>query len=284
MEHNYNFQKGNKILNSFSIFNDKEIKMDKALTYFKIALREFVEKADFVNYAELSEKIGDEYIKINNNYDALQYYKNAQKHYLSHNSTKFIDLTINKIIPLCIEKSDIVSVGKYYYQIAKICKDEGDQCTKQYFDDALRYLESEKNSDLYNCYNDYVIFLIESNDINLAIHYLEQIMKYIDDTPLLIFGIGKYIFLALLCCLAKDDIVLTKRKLDEYCDKYFRFSDSMQHKLILKLIESYDECDIDKYSAELFEYNQTKKLDKTEVGLCLTIKNNISANNEVDLS
>jgi hypothetical protein len=284
MENNYNFQKGNKILNSFSIFNDKEIKMNKAMTYFKIALREFVEKTDFLSYAELSEKIGDKYIKINNNYDALQYYKNAQKHYLTQDSTKFINLTIDKIIPLCIEKNDIAAVGKYYYQIAKLCKDEGDQYTKQYFDNALKYLESEKNSDLYNCYIDYAIFLMESNDIDSAIYYLEQIMIYIDDKPILIFGVGKYIFLILLCYLSKGDIVLTKRKLDEYCDKYSIFIDSIQHKLIIKLIQSYDENDIDKYSTDLFEYNQIKKLDKIEVGLCITIKNNMLADNEVDLS
>ena len=84
------------------------------MIFYKKAFDEFIKKDNFLNYAILSEKIGDEYLKINNVITALNYYKNAQKNYLNMDIDKYINITIIKIIPSYIENNNIKNIGKSY--------------------------------------------------------------------------------------------------------------------------------------------------------------------------
>jgi tetratricopeptide (TPR) repeat protein len=284
MDKNYNITQGDKILSSFSFFTDKEEKLDRAMDYYKKASKEFIEKQDFMSYSLLAEKIGNEFFKIDDKSLALTHYKNAQKYYLNLDIDKYLDVTINKIIPLYIENSDIKNLGKTYHQLAKLTKSDGKhEKTIEYYQLAVSYLETENSHDLFDCYTDYVNYLLDYGDINCASRYIELIINYVSDSRLLVYKASKYIFLFLLCAMTKNDTVLVKKKLDEYCELMHRFAGSAQCKLIENLNEAHETNDVDKFTDLVYEYNVIYKFNPHEVNLLLNIKKKIQSNCETDL-
>lgn len=285
MDKNYNVSRGDKILHSFSLFSDKETKLEKAMDYYKKASTEFIEKQDFLSYSVLAEKLGDEYFKINEVDSALRHYKNAQKYYLNLDTDKYLSVTINKIIPLYTENNDIKNIGKTYHQLAKLIKDDDDhEKTIDYFQKAVGYLETEKSHDLLSCYTDFTYYLLDYGDVDYASHYIELIIEQMSDSTLLVYRASEYIFMFLLCTMTKNDSVLVKKKLDEYCELVHRFIDSPTCRLIEKLNETYENNDVDKFTDLVHEYDVIYKLKPHEVKLLLNIKKNIQSNCEVDLS
>ena len=285
MDKNYYINRGDKILSSFSLFSDREAKLDKAMDYYKKASTKFIENQDFWNFSLLAEKIGDEYFKINDTIVALEYYTNAQKYYLNLNIDKYLDITINKIIPLHIENNNVKKIGNAYHQLAKLLKGSSEhEKIIGYFQKAISYLETEKSHDLLNCYTDFTYYLLNNGDINCAMHYIELIIEQTTDSALLVYRAIEYIFMYLLCAMTTNDTILVKKKLDEYCELVPRFIDSPSCKLIENLNETYENNDIDKFTDFVYEYNLIYKLKPCEVTLLLKIKKNIKSNSEIDLS
>jgi tetratricopeptide (TPR) repeat protein len=285
MNNNYNIDQGDKILKSFSFFNDKEKKLEKAMDYYKKALVEFIENKDFVSHSILAEKIGDEYLKINDKNVALANYKNAQKFFENHDVDKYVSITINKIIPLYIENEQLRDIGKNYHQLAKLTIDDDDnEQTMNYFDKAVAYLETEKSHDLLNCYKDFTYYLLDQKNIDTAIHYITLIIKFMADNLILVYQATEYVFLFLLCILTKGDCVLVRKKIEEYSDLINVFINSPKHKLIEALNETCENNDIDKFIDVVEKYDDMYKLKPHEIKLLLLIKKNIQSNCNVDLS
>lgn len=284
MDNYFYVKTGNKVLRSFSLFMDKEEKLEKAMVHYKKALSEFIENQDFLNYSILSEKIGDEYFKINDIDSAQKQYENAQKHYLTLDIDKYFNITINKIIPLYIKNNNIKNIGKAYCQLAKLTAcDKEHEKTIDYYQKAVSYLETEKCYDLLNCYTDFTYYLLNYGDIDSASYYIKLIIKYMADSNLLVYKANEYIFMFLLCVMSKNDTILVKKKIAKYCDMVHRFNDSAYCKLIENLNETYENNNIDKFSDLIYEYDKLYKLKPHEVKLLLNIKKNIISNNEVDL-
>lgn len=285
MENNYNISCGNKILRSFSLFTNREEKLDKAMNFYRKAFKEFIEKKDFWNYAILSEKIGDEYLKINNSINALSNYKNAQKYYSNMDIDKFISLTIDKIIPLYIDTNNVKNIGKCYYALAKLYKDDIHNTeTEDYFEKAISYLEIDKSSELLSCHIDFTHYLLDRGNIDYAICNLEQIINQMCESTMLLFKVNEYMFLLSLCIMTKEDFILLQKKIDEYCELNYKFINFPGYKLIEYLIKVYEDNDIDKFTDYVCEYDKNYKLKPQEVKLLLIVKNKLKSNYEVDLT
>jgi hypothetical protein len=285
MENNHYVICGDKILSSFSLFLNKERKLDKAMKFYTKACKEFIKNRDFLNYANLSEKIGDEYSKIIHYIHALNYYKNAQKYFLNIDVDKYINITVNKIIPLHIENNNIEDIGKSYYELAKLYKDDNyNSEIFNYFKKAITYLQTNNSQELLNCYIDFTYYLLDCGNIDDAIYYLEQIINRMCESNLLLFRVNTYIFLYLLCIMTNDDIILLKRELNKYCKVVYKFINFPGHKLIDQLTKKYEDNDIDNFITLIYEYDKIYNLKPREVKLLVVIKNNLTINNEVVLS
>jgi tetratricopeptide (TPR) repeat protein len=285
MENNHYVICGDKILSSFSLFLNKERKLDKAMKFYTKACKEFIKNRDFFNYANLSEKIGDEYSKIIHYIHALNYYKNAQKYFLNIDVDKYINITVNKIIPLHIENNNIEDIGKSYYELAKLYKDDNyNSEIFNYFKKAITYLQTNNSQELLNCYIDFTYYLLDCGNIDDAIYYLEQIINRMCESNLLLFRVNTYIFLYLLCIMTNDDIILLKRELNKYCKVVYKFINFPGHKLIDQLTKKYEDNDIDNFITLIYEYDKIYNLKPREVKLLVVIKNNLTINNEVVLS
>jgi hypothetical protein len=284
MENNQYIKNGDKILCSFSLFRNKEKKLDKAMEFYKKALKKFFRNKDFLNYAILSEKIADEYLKINNDINALTNYKNAQNYYLDIDINKFINITINKIIPLYIENNNLINIGKSYYKLAQLYKDNIHiPEISDYFKKAITYLEIEKSHELLSCHIDFTFYLIDCNNIDNAIYILEEIINQMCKSNMLLLRVNVYVFLFLLCIMTKNDIVFLKQKFNKYCEISYKFINYPGHKFIELLIETYENNDINNFTDLIYEYDKTYKLRPREVKLLVIVKNNLKLNNGIDL-
>ena len=255
------------------------------MIFYKKAFDEFIKKDNFLNYAILSEKIGDEYLKINNVITALNYYKNAQKNYLNMDIDKYINITIIKIIPSYIENNNIKNIGKSYYEIAKLYKDNiHNTQINEYFKQAIIYLEIEKSNELLSCYIDFTYFLLECGNIDNAIYNLKKIISQMSESNLLLYRINTYIFLYLLCIMAKDDIILLRQELNKYCELIYRFINYPGNKFIEQLIITYENNNIENFIDLIYEYDKIYKLKPLEVKLLLIVKNKLILINKINLS
>jgi len=280
--------KGDKILNSFSFFTDRITKLDNAINYYKQALKDFIIKCDFLNYALLAEKIGDEYIKIGDNYNGLKYYNLSEKKYIELDVEKYSNLIINKIIPLYIEDNKITYIAKSYYNLAKITRDDNNHIkTVDYFENAIRYYQSEQSIEIKDCYKDYANYLLDYGNIDYALKYLDLIIQlYLNNNTASLYSyfVDDYILLYILSVWTKNDTVLAKRKIDEYCELAPRFINSQIHKFIVGLQEIIENNDLDSFIEHITNYDLIKKLKPREVKLLLIIKKNFNFENTVDLS
>lgn len=285
MEKNHHVILGNKILSSFSLFLNNRRKLNKAMKFYTNASKEFIKNRDFFNYANLSEKIGDEYSKIIHYIHALTYYNNAQKYFLNLDVDKYINITVNKIIPLYIKNNNIEDIGKSYYELAKLYKDDNyNSEIFNYFKKAITNLQTANSQELLNCYIDFAYYLLDCVNIDDAIYYLEQIINRMCESNLLLFRVNTYIFLYLLCIMTKDDIVLLKIELNKYSEIIYKFVKFPGHNLIEQLTKKYEDNDIDNFITLIYEYDKIYNLKPREVKLLVVIKNNLKIKNEVYLS
>jgi hypothetical protein len=284
MNKNYNFEKAEKILNAFSFFANKETKMEKAMEYYKKALRDYILLNDYLSYAVLSEKIGDEYIKLKDEYNALCHYKNAEKYYFKLDVDKFTDIVNQKIIPLEFEKTNLREIAKLYEKMAICLKDYNHEKTPEYFEKAIEYFTMENSPDLIRCYKEYIGYLLEKDQINLCVKYLDLLIRKMSETQIFFLNVCDHIFTLLLCVLVKGDTVLLDKKIQEYCDISNTFANSQKFKFILDIKETYENNQVDEFIKKSKEYDELNTLKTYEVKLLLKIKEKMLLNDEIDLS
>lgn len=284
MDSNYWVKSGNKILNAFFTLESKESKLERALASYRQALNNFIESKDYLSYALLSEKIGDEYYKLANDFDALTHWTNAQTHYANFDADSYLEISNKKIIPCYVRSGKIDRIAKCYYQIAKKLNADYDNGASEYYEQAINYYESIGTGELMSCYSDYAYYLLECEQIDKSVTYLEKKINLMMDNNLLSKLVNPFIFTLLLCVLTKNDVVAINNKITEYCNIAYTFIDSREHKFILKITECCESYNMDTFLSTIDEFEQIQKLKPHEVKLLLIIKNNIISANECDLT
>lgn len=135
-----------------------------------------------------------------------------------------------------------------------------------------------------SCYSDYAHYLLECNQNDKSVTYLEKKINLMMDNYMLSKLVNPFIFTLLLCVLTKNDIVAINKKITEYCDIAYIFIDSREHKFILKITECCESNDIDTFLSTISEFEEIKTLKPHEVKLLLIIKKNIISSNDCDLT
>jgi hypothetical protein len=252
------------------------------LEFYRLALKDFIESKDYMSYANLSEKIGDEYNRLGNQYDAQKHWTNAQTKYANLDTDAYINISNNKIIPALVSSGSIDAIAKCYYQIAKTLKLEYDYRASDYYEKSINYYESTTSStQLSIVYKEYAHYLLEIGLIDKSMYYFEKIIYASMDTRFGDLIIVPDIFTLLLCVLTKNDVVLANNKVKEYCDVSNTFNDSREHKFIVKIIECLESNDESTFITSSADYNKIKSLKPHEVKLLLEIKKKIAENNDV---
>lgn len=77
-----------------------------------------------------------------------------------------------------------------------------------------------------------------------------------------------------------QDLVATKRALEQFAELDPTFTSTREYKLLNDLAENVEQGDQEAFSDNLFQYDQLSKLDKWKTKLLLKVKDNIEQQGE----
>lgn len=117
-------------------------------------------------------------------------------------------------------------------------------------------------------------------DYRKATEQFEHVARSSVNNNLMKWSVKEYFLKAGICHLASGDMVATNRKLQEYRDLDNTFVGSRENMLLSRLVATVEEGDQEKFSDELFQYDQMSKLDKWKTELLLRVKNGIEKEEE----
>lgn len=119
-------------------------------------------------------------------------------------------------------------------------------------------------------------------DFSRAADIFEKVAKDSVNNKLTKYSTRGYLLNAGLCKLALGDVVDAKKSLDYYTTLSFEFNQSREMKFLNTLIESVDDCDLDKFNNTVQDYNSISQFDHWHTKLLLAIKDSIK--DEEDLA
>uniref|UniRef100_A0AAY5EHF5 N-ethylmaleimide-sensitive factor attachment protein, alpha b n=1 Tax=Electrophorus electricus TaxID=8005 RepID=A0AAY5EHF5_ELEEL len=104
-----------------------------------------------------------------------------------------------------------------------------------------------------------------------AIEIYEQIGTHAMDSTLLKYSAKDYFFKAALCHFCVD-MLNAKLALQKYEEMFPAFSDSRECKLVKKLLDAFEEQNVDAYTDSVKEYDTISRLDQWLTTMLLRIK------------
>ncbi|XP_045063872.1 N-ethylmaleimide-sensitive factor attachment protein, alpha a [Coregonus clupeaformis] len=114
-----------------------------------------------------------------------------------------------------------------------------------------------------------------------AIDIYEQIGTYAMDSVLLKYGATDHFFKAALCHFCVD-MLNARLSVQRYEDMFPAFSDARECKLVRKLLDAYEEQDVDAFTDAVKDFDSIPRLDQWNTTMLLRIKKEIQ-DDESDL-
>uniref|UniRef100_A0A4W5K2N2 N-ethylmaleimide-sensitive factor attachment protein, alpha a n=1 Tax=Hucho hucho TaxID=62062 RepID=A0A4W5K2N2_9TELE len=114
-----------------------------------------------------------------------------------------------------------------------------------------------------------------------AIDIYEQIGMYAMDSVLLKYGAKDHFFKAALCHFCVD-MLNARLSVQRYEDMFPAFSDARECKLVKKLLDAYEEQDVDAFTDAVKDFDSISRLDQWNTTMLLRIKKQIQ-DDESDL-
>ncbi|KAK5073151.1 vesicular-fusion protein S17 [Lithohypha guttulata] len=158
----------------------------------------------------------------------------------------------------------------------------GDQKSAlQAYDLAAQWFESDNAEALANkLYLKVADLAALEGDYQTAIQKFEAVAKSSISSNLMKWSVKDYFMKAGICHLAANDIVATKRALQQYTEMDHTFQSTRENMLLNDLVEAVDQGDQDGFTDKLFMFDQLSKLDKWKTTLLLRVKENIQKEEE----
>lgn len=271
MEH---ILRGDSVIKKKFTFKSMDEKLEEATVHYNKAIAKFTMNRDYLNLAKTYEKMGDWNVKIDNYVDAVDNYKKSIHNYEQIDLKKYIEVCLEKLIPLYEGKNKIDDMGDVYIKIAKNSNDDE---VYKYFSKALVCFESVNSPKKKTAYMEFAEFLISIENYEEAINVTDKLIAEYMDSYALRLVCSKHEYMNLLCYLLIkfDDVIYIQKKIDEYLTIDPSLENKPQYKFIVKLFEICSNPDPDKFTDCVTEYNSTNTLSNTEVSLLLKIKNKV---------
>lgn len=128
------------------------------------------------------------------------------------------------------------------------------------------------NSTANQCYQQAAELSADLGEYNRSVELYKEVADWSLTSPLTKYSVKEYWLRAVLCSMAMGDLVLAQRSLDEFSQKDLTFPTTREAKLAKELIDACEEADVERYTAAIFQYDQTSKLDNWKTRILLHIK------------
>lgn len=143
----------------------------------------------------------------------------------------------------------------------------------QYYQNVLDIEEIKMSKNMINYYNTKVklaeLYIKVGNDYSLAIKHYDDIMSYYYNKNDIYrsYKVPEIFLNIMLCYMCLDDDIMTKRKYDEYINKYQMLYDTKEIKFVNELIENgYDE-------KLVYKYNKLTQIQCKLISIIISFKN-----------
>ncbi|XP_051981620.1 alpha-soluble NSF attachment protein-like [Xyrauchen texanus] len=167
--------------------------------------------------------------------------------------------------------------AKNHISIAEIYESELLDIDKAvaHYEQAADYFKGEESTSAANkCLLKVATYAGQIEQYQKAIEIFEQIGTYSMDTTLLKYGAKDHFFKAALCHFCVD-MLNCKLAVQRYEEMFPAFSDARECKLLKKLLDAYEEQNIDAYTEAIKEFDSITRLDQWQIAMLLRIKKTI---------
>lgn len=276
-------KQGEAALNRFGWFGMlNAAKYDDAIQYFSKAANIFKMTQNYQLAGETFLKVAGLEIKANsNNYEASNYYINAA-HMFKHVEAEKSLKCFTQGIQLLIDEGRFGIAAKHSETMGDIYEKSDDiKNAIKYYRQAANFFVSDNSPSRGNKNFEKIAFLSgKLQDYKTAAEYFDKLGRSCLESNLLKFNAKKHFFHALLCVLARNDLVAVANSLETYKSIDYTFGDSRECKLINDLKTDVEGFDIDNFSDHLFAYDQISKLTPWQTEIMLIVKKKIEETGE----
>eukprot|EP00802_Teleaulax_amphioxeia_P019318 Tamp_19545.p1 GENE.Tamp_19545~~Tamp_19545.p1 ORF type:complete len:327 (+),score=99.40 Tamp_19545:112-981(+) len=215
-------------------------------------------------------------LELNDKFAAAASYQQAFQAYKKDNGASETAIEcLEQAIELHINNGRFTQAAKFHKEAGELFEaDLNYPLAVKHFEKAGGYYKDEDQTSSANqCLLRVAVLSAELEKYDVAISVYEDVARSSLDVALLKWSVKDYFFQAGLCHLAAGDQVAFKRALDSYQDQDVSFSDTRECKMLLQLGEAVEECDTEKLTDAVAEYDSMSKLDKWKTTILLRIKN-----------
>ncbi|XP_051953130.1 alpha-soluble NSF attachment protein-like [Xyrauchen texanus] len=184
---------------------------------------------------------------------------------------------LNRAIEIYTDMGRFTIAAKHHVTIAEIYESELvdiDKAIAHYEQAADYYKGEESTSSANKCLLKVATYAAQLEQYPKAIEIYEQVATHAMDSNLLKYSAKDYFFKAALCHFCVD-MLNAKLALQKYEEMFPAFSDSRECKLVKKLLEAFEEQNVDTYTEAVKEYDTISRLDQWLTTMLLRIKKTI---------
>uniref|UniRef100_A0A671KYK3 Alpha-soluble NSF attachment protein-like n=1 Tax=Sinocyclocheilus anshuiensis TaxID=1608454 RepID=A0A671KYK3_9TELE len=191
---------------------------------------------------------------------------------------------LNRAIEIYTDMGRFTIAAKHHVTIAEIYETELvdiDKAIAHYEQAADYYKGEESTSSANKCLLKVSTYAAQLERYPKAIEIYEQVATHAMDSTLLKYSAKDYFFKAALCHFCVD-MLNAKLAIQKYEEMFPAFSDSRECKLVKKLLDAFEEQNLDAYTDAVKEYDTISRLDQWLTTMLLRIKKSLQ-DDESDL-
>ncbi|KAM4590587.1 N-ethylmaleimide-sensitive factor attachment protein, alpha b isoform 1-T1 [Fundulus diaphanus] len=191
---------------------------------------------------------------------------------------------LNRAIEIYTDMGRFTIAAKHHITIAEIYETELvdiDKAIAHYEQAADYYKGEESTSSANKCLLKVATYAAQLEQYQKAIEIYEQVGTYAMDSTLLKYSAKDHFFKAALCHFCVD-MLNAKLAVQKYEEMFPAFSDSRECKLLKKLLDAYEEQNVEAYTDSVKEFDTISRLDQWLTTMLLRIKKTIQ-DDESDL-
>uniref|UniRef100_UPI003AAE849D N-ethylmaleimide-sensitive factor attachment protein, alpha b isoform X3 n=1 Tax=Centroberyx gerrardi TaxID=166262 RepID=UPI003AAE849D len=184
---------------------------------------------------------------------------------------------LNRAIEIYTDMGRFTIAAKHHITIAEIFETELvdiDKAIAHYEQAADYYKGEESTSSANKCLLKVATYAAQLEQYPKAIEIYEQVGTHAMDSTLLKYSAKDHFFKAALCHFCVD-MLNAKLAVQKYEEMFPAFSDSRECKLLKKLLDAYEEQNVDAYTDSVKEYDTISRLDQWLTTMLLRIKKTI---------
>uniref|UniRef100_A0AAQ5YKX4 N-ethylmaleimide-sensitive factor attachment protein, alpha b n=2 Tax=Amphiprion TaxID=80969 RepID=A0AAQ5YKX4_AMPOC len=184
---------------------------------------------------------------------------------------------LNRAIEIYTDMGRFTIAAKHHITIAEIYETELvdiDKAIAHYEQAADYYKGEESTSSANKCLLKVATYAAQLEQYQKAIEIYEQVGTHAMDSTLLKYSAKDHFFKAALCHFCVD-MLNAKLAVQKYEEMFPAFSDSRECKLLKKLLDAYEEQNVDAYTDSVKEFDTISRLDQWLTTMLLRIKKTI---------